>query len=310
MRRWDGCATIGGMNSELATLSNSLADAVASAAPAVVQVLGRRRPASGVVHADGIVLTMIRALGREDGLNIRRQDGETLEAELVGWDPSTSLAVLRAGGLGLTPITPAATGPRVGHLGVAVARSWSNATTASAGIVSVIGGPLATGRGRAIEQVLRTTAPMHDGFAGGAFIDTSGALLGITTATAIRGLGVVIPSSIAWKAASGIVEHGRLKRGYLGIAGQPVRLPDAQRLAGTPETALLVVGVTSDSPAASAGILVGDVLVEFDGHAVGSPEDLLELLVGDRVGRQITLRLLRGGKAHDVSVTVHERPRR
>ena len=90
MRRMTRCATIAGMNSELATLSNSLADAVASAAPAVVQVLGRRRPASGVVHADGIVLTMIRALGREDGLHVRRQDGETLEAELVGWDPSTS----------------------------------------------------------------------------------------------------------------------------------------------------------------------------------------------------------------------------
>jgi S1-C subfamily serine protease len=304
------CATIMGMNTDLAALSNSLADAVASAAPAVVQVLGRRRPASGVVYGDDIVVTMIRALGREDGLQIRRDDGHTLEAELVGWDPTTSLAVLRVAGLASKSIAPAGTAPRVGHLGVAVARSWSNATTASAGIVSVIGGPLATGRGRAIEQVLRTNAPMHDGFAGGAFIDTSGALLGITTATAIRGLGVVIPASIAWKAAQSIVEHGRLRRGYLGIAGQPVHLPENQRVAGTPETALLVVGVTADSPAAAAGVLVGDIMFEFDGHALGSPEDLLELLIGARVGRQVTVRLLRGGVAHDVSVTVHERPGR
>jgi S1-C subfamily serine protease len=298
------------MNTDLATFSNSLADAVASAAPAVVQVLGRRRPASGVVYGDDVILTMIRNLGREDGLQIRRHDGDTLEAELVGWDPTTSLAVLRAGGLALKSIATAATAPRVGHLGIAVARSWSNATTASAGIVSVIGGPLATGRGRAIEQVLRTSAPMHDGFSGGAFIDTSGAILGITTATAIRGLGVVIPAVIAWKAAASIVEHGRLRRGYLGIAGQPVHLPDGQRAAGTAETALLVVGVTSGSPAAAAGVLVGDVVFEFDGHAVGSPEDLLELLVGDRVGRQVTVRLLRGAAVHDVPVTVQERPRR
>ena len=101
--------------------------------------------------------------------------------------------------------------------------------TASAGIVSVIGGPLPTGRRRAIDQVLRTTAPMHEGFAGGAFIDTSGALLGVITAAAIRGLGVVIPASIAWTAAATLLEHGQLKRGYLGIAGQPVRLPEDQR---------------------------------------------------------------------------------
>ena len=123
-----------------------------------------------------------------------------------------------------------ATAPsRVGHLAIAVGRSWSNAVTASAGIVSVIGGPLPTGRRRAIDHVLRTNALMHDGFAGGAFIDTSGALLGVITATAIRGLGVVIPASIAWTAAATLLEHGQLKRGYLGIAGQPVRLPENQR---------------------------------------------------------------------------------
>ena len=218
------------MTSELlTTLSSSLADAVALAAPAVVQVQGRRRPASGLVYAADVVVTMVRALGREDGLHIRRHDGRTLEAELVGWDPTTSLAVLRVAGLDTEPIALAATPPRVGHLAIAVGRSWSNAATASAGIVSVIGGPLPTGRRRAIDHVLRTNALMHDGFAGGAFIDTSGALLGVITAAAIRGLGVVIPASIAWTAAATLLEHGQLKRGYLGIAGQPVRLPENQR---------------------------------------------------------------------------------
>ena len=292
----------------LTTLSNAFADAVATAAPAVVQVQGRRRPASGLVYADNVVVTMVRALGREDGLHVRRHDGQTLGAELIGWDPTTGLAVLRADGLDTKPLTVAAAPARVGHLALAVARSWSNAVTASAGIVSVIGGPLATGRRRAIDQVLRTTAPMHDGFAGGAFIDTTGALVGITTAAAIRGLSVVIPASIAWRTAAAVLEHGHLKRGYLGISGQPARLAEHQRAAIGRDEALLTVGVTSGSPAAAAGVLVGDVLLELDGHAIGSPEDLLDLLAGDRVGRQATLRLLRGGTMTDVAVTIGERP--
>src|SRR5262249_40572432 len=158
------------------------------------QVQGRRRPASGLVYADNVVLTTVRALGRGDGLHVRRHDGQTFDAELAGWDPTTSLAVLRVTDLGAPPIAPTAAPGRVGHIALAVARSWSNSVTASAGIVSVIGGPLPTGRRRAIDQVIRTTAPMHDGFSGGAFLDTSGGLIGISTAAAIRGLGVVIPA--------------------------------------------------------------------------------------------------------------------
>ncbi len=292
----------------LNTFSNALADAVAAASPAVVQVQGRRRPASGLVYADGVVLTMVRSLGREDGLHVRRHDGETLDAELLGWDPTTSLAVLGVKGLSVAPIAPAATPARVGHLAIAVARSWSNAVTASAGIVSVIGGPLPTGRRRAIDQVLRTNAPMHDGFSGGAFLDAAGALLGVTTSTAIRGLTVVIPAAIAWKTAATVLEHGRLKRGYLGVAGQPVRVPDAQRNAIGRDKALLVVAVTPGSPASAAGVLVGDILFELDGHALESPEDLLDLLVGDRVGSQAALRILRGSTPVEVRVTIGERP--
>ena len=292
----------------LTTFSEQLADAVAAAAPSVVQVHGRRRPASGLVYADNVVLTTVRALGREDGVRVRRHDGTTLDAEFVGWDPTTNLAALRVPGLDTFPIAPATSTARVGNLALAVARSWSNAVTATAGIVSVIGGPLPTGRGRAIDQVIRTTAPMHDGFAGGAFLDTSGALLGIATAAAIRGLGVVIPATIAWSTAATLLEHGSLKRGYLGLAGQPVDLPEGQRDQDGRTQALLVAGVTAGSPAAAAGLLVGDVLLAFDGHAVESPEDLMDLLVGDRVGRQAALRVLRGGVPTELTVTVGERP--
>src|SRR5947209_3313692 len=252
-------------NDLLSSFSNQLADAVAAAAPSVVQVQGRRRPASGLVYADNVVLTTVRALGREDGLRVRRHDGEALDAELAGWDPTTGLAVLRVPGLAAPAIAPAPSAPRVGHLALAVARSWSNVVTASAGLVSVIGGPLRTGRRRAIDEVIRTNAPMHDGFAGGAFLDTTGRAIGVATAAEIRGLGVVIPAAIAWKTAATLLEHGRVKRGYLGIAGQPVTLSENQQRAAGRSEALLIAAVTSGSPAAAGGVLVGDVLLDFDG---------------------------------------------
>ena len=303
---------------QLTQLSESLADSVASAAPSVVQVHGAGRPASGLVFAPDIVITTMRALGREDGLQVRGHDGSTLEAQLAGWDPTTSLALLRVAGLAGAPITPATAPPRVGHLALAVGRSWSNALSASAGIVAVIGGPLRTGRRRAIDQVLRTTAPMHDGFAGGALVDTTGALLGVITSTRIRGTTVVIPASIAWKTASSVLEHGGLKRGYLGIAGQPVRLP-RQSFASPPRLCPTVAGWRrsgsarrrrhTGKPGAAGRLLVGDIILALDANPIASPEDLFDLLWGNRVGSEVRLDVLRGGVATQVPITVGERPK-
>jgi serine protease Do len=291
-------------------LSTQMADAVDAVASSVVQVQGRRRPASGLVHADGIVLTTMRAIGGDDGLRVRRHDGNVLEAELAGWDPATSLAVLRVANLGLSPLLPSPASPRVGHIALAVARSWSNSVTASAGIISVIGGPLPTGRRRAIDQVIRTTAPMHDGFSGGAFINSTGGLIGVTTATTIRGTVVVIPAGIAGAAAQRVLEHGRVRRGYLGVMGQPVTLSESQAASSGRNSALLVVGVAPASAAASAGVLVGDIVLALDDTLTASPEDLLDLLATQPVGRQATLKVLRGSTAVDLPVTIGERPAR
>jgi len=293
----------------LTDISNQFADIVAAATPSVVQVQGRRRPASGVIYASGIVLTTTRAIGREDGIQIRGGSGSAVDAELIGWDPATGLAVLKAANLDAAPFTPAATTVRVGHLALALARSWSNAITASAGIVSVIGGPLRTGRRRSIDRVFRTTAPMHDGFAGGAFLDTRGGLLGVTTAGAIRGLGVVIPAATAWKAASTILEHGQVKRGYLGIAGQQASIPSHQRGTTGRERALLVLAVTPGAPAAEAGVMVGDMLLSLDDEQLESPEELMDLLQIKGAGHQAKLQLLRAATVVDLVVAIGERPR-
>lgn len=294
--------------STLATFSDQLAVVVEAVAPSVVQVQGRPRPVSGVAYSPDVVLTSIRALGREDGVTVTSGDGRSAQAQLIGWDPATGLALLRAAGLDLKSAQPADAAVRVGQIAVAIGRSWSNALTASAGIVAAIGGPLRTGRGQSIEQVVRLTAPMHDGFAGGAVADASGRVIGIATRARIRGLGVIIPAAIAWKVAAHVLEHGRPRVGFLGIAGQPVRLGERQRAGGAHDRGLLVAAVTDGGPAEAAGILLGDVILELDGQPVTSVDRLLSLLTAATVGRAVVLRLLRGGTLQEITVTIGERP--
>jgi len=288
-----------------------MANSVAGVAPSVVQVHGRRRPVSGIAYGADVVITSARALGREDGARIVVDDGRTADGQLVGWDPASGLAVLRVDGIALAPANRSDSEPRVGQLAMPIARSWSNAITASVGIVAVIGGPLRTGRGYSLDRVIRLTAPVHDGFAGGPVVDASGRVLGVSTSAFIRGLAVVIPAALAWKHVAHVLEHGRPRVGFLGISGQTVRLPEGQR--GTDQDAgqdrgLLVVAVTPDGPASAAGLLLGDVILALDGRAIASTDDLFGLLTAERVGRAVPLRILRAGAARELTVTVGERP--
>src|SRR5688500_12722754 len=303
MRRQIVVCKYQGMLNELST---QIADIVTRVAPSVVQVDGQGRPASGLVYAADTVVTTARAVGRDEHPRVRRADGEVVNAEIAGWDPATRVVVLRAPGLEL-PALSAGELPRVGEIAIALARSWSNAITASAGVVSVIGGPLPTGRRRSIEQVIRTSAPMHEGFAGGAFLGTDGRLLGVTTAASIRGLVVVIPAGIAWSTAADLLRRGTLKRGYLGIAAQPARVSDKQQGVAGVDRALLVVDVKAETPADAAGLFVGDLLLSLDGQPLSAPEELLDLLVGERVGKSVVARVLRGGVVTDLTVTAAER---
>lgn len=290
----------------LAQFSDQIADAVAAAAPSVVQVQGGGRTASGLVFADDVVLTTMRVVGREDKANVRRHDGTTLEGQLAAFDPATRVALIKVPNLGLAPVNPGQREVRVGEIGIAVARSWSNQVTASAGLVSVIGGPLPTGRRRAIERVFRTSAPMHEGFAGGAFLDAAGQLIGVATAASIRGLGVVIPAAIAWDSARRALQQGPARRGYLGIGAQSVSVSGIQAERAGTDRAILVVALKPGSPAEKAGILVGDIVTAFDGQPLTAPDDLLELL-GNRAGGTVDLKILRADSPLTVNVTIAER---
>jgi serine protease DegQ len=293
----------------LAALSNGMADAVENVATAVVRVNGRRRRSgSGVVFAQNMVLTASHVLEREEDLSVETADGRTLSARFAGRDHSTDLAVLNVDGLDIDPATPSEGDARVGQISLAVgSHSRGEGSRATLGVVSAVGGPARSRRGPRVERYIQTDATPYPGFSGGPLIDARGDVLGILVSGWGRGAAFAIPADIAWRTAGTLSERGSVKRGYLGILSQPVRLPNGQSLGLTQRGGLLVVGVEDGSPAGRGGLIVGDILATLDGQPIEDTEDLLVLLAGDRVGRSVPVKLVRGGELTEVEITVGER---
>jgi S1-C subfamily serine protease len=287
-------------------LSNEIATAVESAAPSIVQVHGRRRVVAGLVIADNTVLTT--AAIDDDKAAVRAGNGQTTEGAVLGRIGHMGLTVLRVEGLGLRPLAPADE-PKPGHLAVAVGRTWSGGVMAAFAPIAVVGGPLRTGRSSAIDRVIRIQHEPHGALNGGVLLDASGRALGIITSMDIRGTTVVIPASLAWAAATKVAADGGTKQGFLGVSSASVPIPERQR-GGRPQGfGLLISQVSQNSPADTAGLLVGDVLVSFDGEPIEHAEDLVTRLRGNRIGKAVPITVLRGASPVDVSVTVGERPR-
>ncbi len=289
--------------SVLEQLSDQLVSLADGAAGRVVQVGGRRtRPATGTVFAPERILVAAHSVDRDSGLFVGDGSGENRPAEYAGADAATDLAVLRVPGLAAAPIERGAE-PRPGQFVLALGRTWSGALAASAGIVSVVGGPLRTGRGRTIEQVVRADVRLHPLGAGGPLVDGAGRAVAIATGGSLRGMPLFIPAAIAWQVAESISAHGSTRRGYLGVSAQPVRLPERLRAGRAQEVGLLVVTTAAGSPAEQAGLLVGDIIVGFDGHAVEDHDQLLALLTGDRTGTAQAVDIIRGGDPRVLQVT-------
>jgi serine protease DegQ len=293
----------------LAALSDELASAVERAGSSIVRVDGRRRqPASGVVWAaDGVVLTADHVLEREEDLGVGLPDGTTAAARIIGRDPGTDLALLKAEGSGLTAIEQGPA-PKVGHLGLIVARPGGTLET-SIGVVSALGGPARTWRGGQLEGFIRTDAQFYPGFSGGPLVDTAGRMVGLATSHFSRGAGLAIPLETVRRVTTALLSHGRVRRGFLGLTSQPVALPEALRTKHglSQESGLLVVGVESGGPAEQGGVMMGDVLVTLGGQAVKDTDDLRNLLGPERVGQATPTRVLRGGEPRDLTVTIGER---
>jgi S1-C subfamily serine protease len=303
-----GRSRIVGCMDALSSLNEVLADAVDRAAASVVQVQGHRRPAAGIVFAPDLILASAAALDH-DVATVRVAGGVIHQGAVLGRAFSVGLAVARVPGLGITPLETAGE-PRVGHLAIAVGRTWSGGVMATVTNVAVVGGPLRTGRASQLDRVIRIAQPPHGALTGGALIDGTGRALGLVTGNAIRDTTVVIPSAIAWAIGQQIVAEGGTKQGYLGVGTSPVTLPAAQRGGRQQSKGLLVTGLADGGPAAAAGVLVGDAILAFDGKVVDEPEALLTLLRGDRIGRSVPLTVSRAGELREIGVTVGERERR
>ncbi|MFA7296388.1 MAG: trypsin-like peptidase domain-containing protein [Dehalococcoidia bacterium] len=284
--------------------SDALADAVARAAEVTVTVAARRRfAASGIAWGDRLVVTADHVIEDEEHIRVTLANGEQATADLVGRDPGSDLAVLRLPVDAPAPTLAPEGGARVGHVALALGRPGAQ-VQASLGVVSALGGPRRTRTGTLIEGTLRTDATFLPGFSGGPLIDTQGRVIGLNT-SGFRTGNVTIAASAVTAIAQQLAEHGRVRRAYLGVGSQPVHLPEA---AGQ-EVGLLIVSVEAGTPAAQAGIVVGDVLLGIEGTPITGAEELQAALGSDRVGATVRLSLLRGGAPHEVRATLGERQR-
>lgn len=293
----------------LGRLSNDLASAVETAGAATVTVNARRRlPATGIVwSADGLIVTANHVVERDDEITIGLPDGRNVPARLVGRDPGSDLALLKieAGDLAVAP--RAETDVKPGHLVLAIGRPGPSGPMASFGVVSVVGGPWRTRRGATVEGYIRADVAMLPGFSGGPLVDSQGRTIGLNSSH--LGGGMTIPAAAIDAIVASLQEHGRVRRGFLGIGAQSVTIPQSlAKAAGIEqEQGLVIVGIEPDGPAERDGLYLGDVLVAVSGMPVATVESLQDALTGDLVGTAVEITLLRGGKLQRIPVTVAER---
>lgn len=299
------------MTTQVEQLSEGLAAAVAKAAGSVAMVDARRRiPASGIAWSDGVVVTANHVVERDEDITVSFGGEAAIAATVAGRDRGSDIAVLRiAVGTGQPAERAPENSTRVGHLVLAVGRPGEGGVMASMGVVGAAGGAWRTGRGTTVGGYLQADVTMYPGFSGGPLIDVTGRVAGMNSSHLGRGGGLTIPVGALDTIVHDLLAKGRVRRGYLGIGTQTVVLPAAQQagLADGQESALLITGVETGSPAERAGMLIGDVLVSLAGAVIASTESLFELLGGERIGQTVPAVVLRGGARTELAITLGER---
>jgi S1-C subfamily serine protease len=290
----------------LADLSNDVASLVDRCGASVVSIDARRgRSATGIVWADNLVVTADHVLEHEDEINVTSAAG-TVSASITGRDSGTDLALLKTNGLN----APAAhraqlAGVRQGQIVLAMGRPGELQLTL--GIVSGISAAYRSWRGAQVERLIETTADLLPGFSGGPLLDAEGRVIGVNSWNFGRGISRALPTDTVEKVIESLQSHGRIRRAYLGVGSQPVRLSERlERQLGQP-TGLLVVTVEAGGPAAQAGILQGDTIAAVDGEAIRGLDDLFNAVRRLEVGSAHTVRLIRAGELKEVKLTAGER---
>jgi S1-C subfamily serine protease len=300
--------------------SRAVMAAVRTAGPSVVKIEvahatprgDREGHGSGFVFTDdGLILTNSHVVHGATRLHASLQDGRRLEADLVGDDPDTDLAVVRVSG---TELVAAHFGDsaalRPGQLVIAIGNPLGFQATVTAGVVSAVGRTLRSTTGRLMDDIVQTDAALNPGNSGGPLVDSRGFVIGVNTAMILPAQGIcfAIPSNTARWVVSQLIRDGRVRRAYLGVGGQHVRLNRRiMRAHGLEsESALMVIHVEKNSPAAVAGVQEGDIVITFGGQPVTNVDDLHRILTERWIGEQAVVAVLRRGERREVTITPSE----
>jgi S1-C subfamily serine protease len=302
--------------------SNAVVDVVDRVSPTVVHVQvrsarnGRVGQGSGsgvVVSPDGLVLTNNHVIDGAQSISLSQGDGERFGARLIGRDPDTDLAVLRAETSEQLKYARLADSKnlRPGQIAIAIGNPLGFQSTVTAGIISAVGRSLRAENGRLIDDVIQTDAALNPGNSGGPLVNSAGHVIGINTATIMgaQGLCFAVASNTAEYVLTQILSHGRVRRGVMGIVAEHVVLPQSARHRNglKQASAIGIRSVQQGGPAETAGLIAGDVLIALDGEAVAAVDDVARVLDAKRINQKVAAQVLRNGEKLEVSIVPEER---
>ena len=292
----------------LHALDQALAAAVAAVAPSVVHVARGHGGGTGIAWSPELVISAGFHTPDRTTVGIATADGnlDERDAEVIGRDPGTDLAVLKVAGGGLTPATfRELDGLGVGNLALAVGRPGRTAR-ASLRAIGVLGPEVETPHGGRLDRYVESDRLIPRGFAGGPLIDPDGAVIGMNTRTLLRGADMAVPTTTLRRVVDELVKHGGIRKGYLGVGAYPASLTATlAQLAGRDQGAL-IASLEEGGPGATAGLIVGDIIIEVAGTPVTGP-DTLRTALASRHGETVELTLLRGGAKLVLGATLGSR---
>ncbi len=293
------------MTDLLEEFSIALADRVAASSSCVVAIGTGRRHVSGILWRPDVVVTSAQELPDRGEFTLRRAGGE-MTAQLAGRDSGTNVAVLRLAAPIDAALPPAAPAPRVATLALLGGADHAGAATGRLGMVHATGPEWHSQAGGRIDALLRMDVRLGTD-EGGPVLDAAGRLLGMSTAGPRR-RALVIPAATVERVLDPLLAEGRVARGWLGVGLQPVMVPDSLRAAAGRDSGMMVVSLAAGGPAAAAGVLPGDIMLDLDGTPVRRPRALAAAMGPERIGQSVTLRLLRAGALQTLSVVIAARP--
>jgi S1-C subfamily serine protease len=301
------------MASVLTSFSQELATIAERAGQSVVTVFGRpRQPSSGIHWRKGVVVTAEHTIRREDEISVLLPDGKRVAAKLAGRDPGRDTAILKIDADLPAPAFADAANLKLANLVLALGRTRAGNLVASSGIIGGLSGEWRSWRGGRIDQAIRLDLALYPGFSGGPLLNVDGKVVGMNTKGLGRGRAVTLPSSTVNRSVDELLEKGHIARPYLGIAMQPVAVPEKLRskMKSPSPAGLMVLHVEPGAPADRAGILLGDVIVELDGRPALDTDNLWDILATAHAGDKFDATVVRGGTLLSVSITLGERPAR